>query len=139
MPVVYSFLFKFRNRAFSHLTCSWLQKGLQLFIYVAEVPKDTQHGWQLPGGLAPLRLQLTTQSFLEATLFQQIFCSGSTLIWEFLCKYTSQPGTFLDFIIRKRGQSSFTFLIAFQQLIYLLSMHELVQMECKFFNLPHKI
>lgn len=82
MPVVYSFLFKFRNRVFSHLTCSWLQKGLQLFTYVAEVPKDTQHGWQLPGGLAPLTLQLSrvfwkllysSKSFFLGTLWSENF------------------------------------------------------------------
>lgn len=82
MLVVYSFLFKFRNRAFSHLTCSWLQKGLQLFTYVAEVPKDTQHGWQLPGRLAPLTLQLSrvfwkllysSKSFFLGTLWSENF------------------------------------------------------------------
>lgn len=72
MPAVYSFLFHSRNGAFSHLTCSWLQKGLQLFPCVAEVPKDTQHGWQLPGGLAPPTVQLSGV-YLETTLFQQIF------------------------------------------------------------------
>lgn len=39
-PVVYRFPFKFRNRDFS-LAGFWLQKDLQLFWTIAEMPRDT--------------------------------------------------------------------------------------------------